>query len=149
MPAPILQGSRRIRRRPMAEINVVPYIDVMLVLLVIFMVTAPLLYQGVQIDLPQATAEPVPPQDREPVIVEVDSEGRYYLNVGSGGAEDPVDAQELVATVTAIMREQPQTPVMVRGDRSVAYGRVIEVMAMLQQAGVPEVGMMTQPPPEN
>lgn len=144
----IAAGTRRLRRRPMAEINVVPYIDVMLVLLVIFMVTAPLLYQGVEIELPKASAEPLPQKDREPVIVEIDREGRFYLSIGSQADDQPVSARELVVNVTAVMREQPQTPVLVRGDSGVSYGRVIEIMAALKQAGVPQVGLMTQPPAE-
>ncbi len=137
---------RRSRRRPMSEINVVPYIDVMLVLLVIFMVTAPLLYQGVEIDLPQSTAEPMPPQEQEPVIVEVDRDGRFYLSIGAQADDEPVSAEEVVVNVTAVMRAQPDTPVFVRGDGQVAYARVIDVMTALQDAGVPQVGLMTQPP---
>ena len=131
----------------MAEINVVPYIDVMLVLLVIFMVTAPLLYQGVEIQLPQSTAEPMQPQEQEPVIVEVDRNGRYYLSIGEQDDDEPVSAEEVIVNVTAVMRARPETPVFVRGDTGVAYGRVVEVMTALQQAGVPQVGLMTQPPP--
>jgi len=138
---------RRHRRRAMAEINVVPYIDVMLVLLVIFMVTAPLLYQGVEIQLPQSTAEPMQPQEQEPVIVEVDRNGRYYLSIGAQDDDEPVSAEEVIVNVTAVMRARPETPVFVRGDTGVAYGRVVEVMTALQQAGVPQVGLMTQPPP--
>lgn len=129
----------------MAEINVVPYIDVMLVLLVIFMVTAPLLYQGVEVDLPQQSAEALPQQNQEPVIVEVDSEGRTYLNVGET-PEEPISARTLITTVTAVRRRRPDVPVLVRGDKNVDYGRVIEVMARLKQAGVPQVGLMTEPP---
>ncbi|AUB77870.1 MULTISPECIES: protein TolR [Spiribacter] len=129
----------------MAEINVVPYIDVMLVLLVIFMVTAPLLYQGVEIDLPQSSAEPMPPQEQEPVIVEVDQQGRYYLSVGEQDDDQPVSAEDVVLNVTAVMRARPDTPVFVRGDGDVAYARVIDVMTALQRAGVPQVGLMTQP----
>jgi len=132
----------------MAEINVVPYIDVMLVLLVIFMVTAPLLYQGVDIDLPQSSAEPLPPQDQEPVIVEVDRNGRYYLSVGEQADDEAVSARDVVVSVTAVMRARPDTPVFVRGDGDVAYARVIDVMTALQRAGVPQVGLMTQPPAE-
>jgi len=144
----IAAGTRRLRRRPMAEINVVPYIDVMLVLLVIFMVTAPLLYQGVEIELPQAGTEPLPQEEREPVIVEIDREGRFYLSIGSQADDEPISAREVVVNITAVMREQPQTPVLVRGDTDVPYGRVIEIMAALKQAGVPQVGLMTQPPAE-
>lgn len=136
---------RRSHRKPMAEINVVPYIDVMLVLLVIFMVTAPLLYQGVEIDLPQSSAEPLPPQDQEPVIVEVDEAGRYYLSIGEQADDEPVSAREVVLNITAVMRARPKTPVYVRGDGDVAYSRVIDVMSALQRAGVPQVGLMTQP----
>ncbi len=136
----------RPRRRPMAEINVVPYIDVMLVLLVIFMVTAPLLYQGVEVELPRASAEPLPPQDQEPVIVEVNRSGEFFLSIGTQADNEPVSAEEVVLNVTAVMRTQPNTPVFVRGDGDVAYGRVIAVMTALQQAGVPQVGLMTQPP---
>ncbi len=130
----------------MAEINVVPYIDVMLVLLVIFMVTAPLLYQGVEIELPQSSAEPMAPQEEEPVIVEVDRNGRFYLSIGAQADDEPVNLEEIVVNVTALMRAQPQTPVFVRGDANVPYARVVNVMTALQQAGVPQVGLLTQPP---
>ncbi len=130
----------------MADINVVPYIDVMLVLLVIFMVTAPLLYQGVEIELPQSSAEPMPPQEQEPVIVEVDRNGRFYLSIGAQADDEPVNLEEIVVNVTALMRAQPNTPVFVRGDGSVPYARVVNVMTALQQAGVPQVGLLTQPP---
>ncbi|WP_369691934.1 protein TolR [Spiribacter salilacus] len=140
-----MQG-RRTRRRPMSEINVVPYIDVMLVLLVIFMVTAPLLYQGVEIELPESTADPLPPDDREPVIVEVDKNGRLYLSVGDQPDDTPIRIEEIIQNVAAIMRAQPDTPVYVRGDAEVPYARVMTVMTALQQAGVPQVGLMTQPP---
>ena len=136
----------RQRRRPMAEINVVPYIDVMLVLLVIFMITAPLLSQGVKVELPQASAEPLPPDALEPLVLTVDAEGLYYLNVGGGGEEVPVDLETLLARVAAVLKHKPQTPVMVRGDRHVDYGRVIEAMVVLQAAGAPNVGLVTEPP---
>ena len=111
------------------------------------MVTAPLLYQGVEIQLPQSTAEPMQPQEQEPVIVEVDRNGRYYLSIGPQDDDEPVSAEEVIVNVTAVMRARPETPVFVRGDTGVAYGRVVEVMTALQQAGVPQVGLMTQPPP--
>ena len=130
----------------MAEINVVPYIDVMLVLLVIFMITAPLLSQGVKVELPQASAEPLPPEALEPLVLTVDAEGRYYLNVGGAGEEVPVDLETLLARVAAVLRHKPETPVMVRGDRHVDYGRVIEAMVVLQAAGAPNVGLVTEPP---
>lgn len=147
MPSPTVMSSRRHRRRLLAEINVVPYIDVSLVLLVIFMVTAPLLYQGVKVNLPQASAEPIPPQQDEPIIVELDRDGNYYLSIGENpGAA--LTSVSLLAKVAAVMRQQPKTRVLIRGDEQVAYGKIVEVMARLQQAGVPQVGLMTQPPAE-
>lgn len=143
MGAPI--GARRVRRRPMADINVVPYIDVMLVLLVIFMVTAPLLYQGVEVNLPQATADPVPPQDQEPIIVEINRAGELFLSIGEQADDQPISLNEVVNNVATVMNAQPDTPVYVRGDAEVAYQRVIEAMSALQNAGVPQVGLMTQP----
>mgnify|MGYP001105421173 CR=1 FL=1 len=143
MGAPI--GARRVRRRPMAEINVVPYIDVMLVLLVIFMVTAPLLYQGVEVNLPQATADPVPPQDKEPIIVEINRAGELFLSIGEQADDQPISLNDVVNNVSTVMNAQPDTPVYVRGDAEVAYQRVIEAMSALQNAGVPQVGLMTQP----
>ncbi len=143
-PLPAANAARP-RRKPMAEINVVPYIDVMLVLLVIFMVTAPLLYQGVKVDLPEAAADPVPQPEGEPLIVEVDADGRYYLSVG----EDPdaaLDGAELMSRVATVLGRSPGKAVLVRGDRNVPYGRVVELMARLKQAGVPQVGLLTQPP---
>jgi biopolymer transport protein TolR len=127
----------------MAEINVVPYIDVMLVLLVIFMITAPLLTQGVEVDLPQTTSEPLPAQQNEPIVVTVDKQGQYYLNIG----EQPnqvVDADGLQATVAKALNAKPQLQVIVRGDRSVAYGRVVTAMSLLKEAGAGKVGLVTE-----
>ena len=135
------------RRRPISEINVVPYIDVMLVLLVIFMITAPLITQGVKVDLPQAPAEVLDASDSEPLVVKVDAEGRYYIETGDP-EEEPLDAQLLLARASAILRNRPGVTVLVRGDRSVPYGDVVFVMGLLQKAGAPSVGLMTQPPPE-
>ncbi len=129
----------------MAEINVVPYIDVMLVLLVIFMVTAPMLTQGVKVDLPQAATEPLPPDEKEPLVVSVDANGSYFLNVGEGSGE-PIAAETLVARVAAVLQHQPGTQVLVKGDRNAGYGMVVGVMALLQQAGVSSVGLMTETP---
>ncbi|MEX0730607.1 MAG: protein TolR [Aquisalimonadaceae bacterium] len=135
---------RRSRRKPMSEINVVPYIDVMLVLLVIFMVTAPLLYQGVEVDLPQESAEPLPQQEQDPVVVTVTGAGEYMLSIGAD-PDEPISAEEITDLVSRIMRNNPQTPVLVRGDRNVAYGHVLTAMSTLKDAGVPQVGLMTQP----
>lgn|SRR5690625_4266454 len=144
MAGPISSSSmtRRRGRRPMSEINVVPYIDVMLVLLVIFMVTAPLLTQGVVVDLPQASAAPLDSKDIDPLIVGIQADGSYHLSIEQ---EREVSLEEMLTMVAAVMRQKPQTPVLVRGDKNVAYGRVVEAMAQLQQAGVPQVGLMTEP----
>lgn len=140
--------QQRKRRRLLAEINVVPYIDVMLVLLVIFMITAPLLTQGVKVDLPQASAQPVEtPENLEPLLVNVDAQGRYYLNVGEA-SDQPIAADDLFAKVAAVLRRKPSTPVFVGGDRNVSYGAVIEVMALLQEAGAPSIGLITKTPPQ-
>ena len=138
----------RIRKKPMSEINVVPYIDVMLVLLVIFMITAPLLSQGVKVDLPQVASEPVEAEEKEPLEVTVDKEGLYYLNVG-GDEQIPIDAETLSQRVAAVLRRTPQTPIYVRGDTEVDYGAVVEVMSLLQKAGAPSVGLLTEPPTGN
>ena len=137
-------AKQRIKKKPMGEINVVPYIDVMLVMLVIFMITAPLLNQGVDVDLPQADAEPMDDQQQEPLVLSVDAEGRYFLNVG-GDPEAAIDGDTLVLRASAVLRQRPKTPVLVRGDTKVDYGRVVAAMALLQQAGAPKVGLVTEP----
>ena len=129
----------------MADINVVPYIDVMLVMLVIFMVTAPLLTQGVSVELPQADAEPVPEPDNEPLVVSVDAAGNLYLNVGDA-PDKPVDSETLVGNLSAVLRRQPGKSVLVRGDHSVDYGAVVAALVLLQQAEIPKVGLVTEPP---
>ena len=129
----------------MAEINVVPYIDVMLVMLVIFMITAPLLTQGVKVDLPEATAEPLDAEQQEPLVVTVDAEGSLYINVGDA-PETPVAAETLVQNVSAVLRRRKDKTVLVRGDHAVDYGAVVAAMVLLQQAGVPHVGLVTEPP---
>jgi biopolymer transport protein TolR len=131
------------KRRPMSDINVVPYIDVMLVLLIIFMITAPLIQQGVEIDLPQASANPMPPDQHEPVIVSVDKQGEFYLDIGDEPAK-PIDAQLLVNRVAAVRQLKPNVPVLVRGDRDVGYGRVVDAMVLLQKAGIEKVGLITE-----
>ena len=127
----------------MSEINVVPYIDVMLVLLVIFMITAPLLTQGVKVDLPQAEAEPIARSEAEPLVVSVDHAGDYYLNYGED-QDQPVAPEILAARVSALVRHRPGVPVLVRGDRNVAYGDIVVLMSLLQRAGVPSVGLITE-----
>ncbi|MBM2829546.1 MAG: biopolymer transport protein [Gammaproteobacteria bacterium] len=136
---------QRIRKRPMSEINVVPYIDVMLVLLVIFMITAPLLSQGVKVDLPQAPSQPLPQSEKEPVIINVDAAGSFYINYGEN-QDKPIAPADLINRVNALLKYQPGIPVFIGGDQNVPYGRVVELMALLQGAGVPSVGMITEPP---
>ncbi|MDT8451332.1 MAG: protein TolR [Gammaproteobacteria bacterium] len=133
---------RHRKRRAVAEINVVPYIDVMLVLLIIFMITAPLLQQGVEIELPQASANPLSSEQKEPVILTVSKTGEYYLNVGEH-VKEPISEEVLVHRVAAVVKYQPDTPVLVRGDRNVDYGSVTHAMVLLQSAGVEKVGLMT------
>ncbi len=136
-------ARHRIRKRPISQINVVPYIDVMLVLLVIFMITAPLLKEGVKVELPRAGAEPLPAGGARPLIVSIDREGRYFVEPGPAAPLAPAALQTRVA---AWRRLHPGTPVLVRGDARVAYGQVVAAMALLQQAGVADVGLMTRPP---
>lgn len=136
---------KRTRKKPMSEINVVPYIDVMLVLLVIFMVTTPLLTQGVAVELPQASSEPVQDLHKEPLIVTVDIDGNYFVSIGDD-QDKPIDHALLVQRVAAVMQYKPGTPVLVRGDAQVNYGKVVVAMALLQKAGVPNVGLLTEPP---
>ena len=135
-----MEPYRKRRKKLMSEINVVPYIDVMLVLLVIFMITAPLLSQGVKVELPKAAAQPVDSQDRETLVVTVDREGRYFLD------DRRITSEELSRKVAAILRVRPQTPVLIRGDRQSNYGEVVRAMTLLQSAGAPSVGLLTEPP---
>lgn len=134
------QGRRR--KRLMGEINVVPYIDVMLVLLVIFMVTAPLLQEGIQVELPKTAAGQVSTDNLEPFILSVDADGQVFLNEEE---QTPATAEEIRLKAAAVLRHQPQTPFLVRGDASATYAEVILAMSMLQQAGVPNVGLITEP----
>lgn len=141
--------KRRERKRPMAEINVVPYIDVMLVLLVIFMVTTPLLAQGIKVNLPHATAEAIAPKSQAPIVVSVDAQGDYYLNIAKnpGVPLDAVTLQNQVASELQLAKQQGQTrQVLVKGDQSVDYGKVVQAMVLLQQAGADTVGLVTQQP---
>lgn len=145
MHGPFNRGGRR---KPMGEINVVPFIDVMLVLLVIFMITAPMLTQGVQVELPQVTSEPIEAdEEREPIIVSVDREGQYFLSIG--GEEMDVELDELGERIIILLDRQPGTPVMVRGDRYVPYGEIVTLMSTLQVAGVANVGLISEPPPRD
>ncbi len=132
----------RKRRKLNAEMNVVPYVDVMLVLLVIFMTTAPLLLQGVELELPKATAKVIPQKSEPPIIVSIDKSGNYYLNI----LDDPkqaISADYLTVRVAAELQRTPERALLVKGDKSVDYGTVVQAMALLQQAGAESVGLMT------
>ena len=131
-------------RRLMGEINVVPYIDVMLVLLIIFMITAPLLTQGVKVSLPKAGAEPLEAQQLKPLVLSIDRQGRLYLNIG-GDPRTALDSQTVAARAAAAMRGNPERAVLVKADAAIAYGRVVEAMVILQQAGAKQVGLVTEP----
>lgn len=138
--------NRMGRRQPMNEINVVPFIDVMLVLLVIFMITAPMLTQGVDVELPQVTSEPIDSsENQDPIIVSVDASGQYFVSLG--GDETQVDLDELSQRVIILMERNPGTQVLVRGDRRVPYGDIVTLMGTLQVAGVANVGLISEPPP--
>ena len=136
--------TRRHKRKLKADINVVPYIDVMLVLLIIFMVTAPLLSLGVDVELPQAKAKPIE-QQKDPVVVTVTADGAYSLKLESADPE-PIDAATLQAKLAAFVKQNPEVPVFVAGARDADYATVFDTMVLLQQAGVPRVGLMGQPP---
>ena len=131
------------KRRLMGEINVVPYIDVMLVLLIIFMVTAPLLSQGVKVELPRADAEPIKNESEEPFVVTVDAGGNYYLNDDEGKI---ASAGEIERQARSVLRRNPDAPFLVRGDGATAYSHVVRAMVLLQAAGVKSVGLVTESP---
>ncbi|CAB1277451.1 protein TolR [Candidatus Nitrosacidococcus tergens] len=134
------------KRRLISEINIVPYIDVMLVLLVIFMITAPMLTQGVKVELPQAKAEIVEtPDNLDPVLVNIDAQGQYYIDIGNT-KEQPITSDDLFNKISIVLNHQPNTPVFVGGDRRVSYGKVVKLMALLQQAGATHVGLVTESP---
>ena len=132
-------------RRAVAEINVVPYIDVMLVLLVIFMATAPLLMQGVEVDLPKANSTPVSDSDAEPLIVSIDAEAKLYLNLGASD-DQALSIETVRQRVATVLKRNPDKAVMVWGDASVPYGEVVSLMSELQAAGAPSVGLVTEAP---
>jgi biopolymer transport protein TolR len=141
-----MAAAHKGKRRLMGEINVVPYIDVMLVLLIIFMITAPLLTQGIKVDLPKAAAEPLPQQQNEPpLVLSIDAQGQLYLNVGATPRQ-AISEQTLLVRVTAALRRAPERAVLVNGDQAVNYGRVVQAMVLLQQAGARKVGFQTDPP---
>jgi biopolymer transport protein TolR len=138
--------NKKLRKSPIAEINVVPYIDVMLVLLVIFMITAPILTQGVTVDLPKAASEPLKAADRDPIIVSVNRMGDYFLNIHTN-PDLPIAPQALLVRVAAeleLARQSGQAlNVLVKGDQGVEYGKVVSAMSLLKQAGASQVGLLT------
>ena len=133
------------KRRAVSEINVVPYIDVMLVLLIIFMITAPIVQQGVEVELPKLAANSLPPEQQEPVILTVSKSGDYYLNIGDD-LKKPVTDEVVTQRIALVLKQKPQTPVLVRGDKDAYYGAVTTAMVLLQSAGVEKVGLMTEQP---
>ncbi len=137
------------RRKPMSEINVVPYIDVMLVLLVIFMATAPLLTQGVVVDLPQAPSEPIEDTESDPLVVSMRADGAIFMNLGMQDADDEgtrVTVFSLAEQAGKIIRARTDVPVYIKADHALDYGEVVKVMTVLQQAGAESVGLITDPP---
>ncbi len=140
----MMQVHQRKKKRAVAEINVVPYIDVMLVLLIIFMATAPVIMQGVTVDLPQADSQPLSEEMKVPVVASVDATGRYFLDIGDSHKET-TDLVDLAGQVAQYLRIHPDSPVVVQGDAKVPYESVVQLMAALKEAGVPTVGLMTEP----
>jgi len=136
--------ARKVKRPPMSEINVVPYIDVMLVLLVIFMISTPLLTQGVKVDLPQQETQNLELEQSETIIAKVDKSGNFYLTIGTG-KEESVSGESLIEQVRLVIAEKPKTTVLVAGDEASGYGQVMNLLALLSRAGVPDVGLMTKP----
>lgn len=133
------------KRQLMGEINVVPYIDVMLVLLIIFMVTAPMLTQGIKVELPKAGAEPLDPAEgNDPLILSVDADGNLYLNVGDD-EDKPLEPERIVKLAAVVLKRNPETPVLVKADFRVAYGDVVTAMVLLQRAGAQKLGFLTDP----
>jgi biopolymer transport protein TolR len=135
----------RKRRKLAHEINVVPYIDVMLVLLIIFMITAPLLTQGIEVDLPETVADSLATSD-EPVTLTIDAKGRYFIDIGEATGK-AVSDDELIRRVRAVLKRNPAQMILIRGDTAVDYGRVAYGMSLLQQAGASKIGFASDPMP--
>ena len=136
--------SKKFRNRPLAEINVVPYIDVTLVLLVVFMITAPLLMQGVKVELPKANSTPMETKENEPFIISIKADGTFWID--EKGTNKIETLTTIKSQVSKVLRQSPETPILVWGDGQVAYASVVELMSELQHAGAPSVGLVTQPP---
>ena len=138
--------ERRRRRKQMAEINVVPLIDVMLVLLIVFMITAPLITQGVKVDLPQADAEPVESSEELTLVVSINAEGNYFISLGEEEEPESVPLEKIQEDVSKILSQNPSVPIFLEADSSVSYGLVMNLMAALTNAGSDNVRLITQPP---
>jgi biopolymer transport protein TolR len=134
---------KRTKRKLVAEINVVPYIDVTLVLLVVFMITAPLLMQGVKVELPVANSAPLDKQKQDPLIISIKSDGTYWID--ENGTNIANSLSFIKDRVAKVLRQKPNTPVLVWGDTAVDYGSVVDLMSELQIAGAPSVGLVTEP----
>lgn len=135
----------KVKKKLKAEINVVPMIDVMLVLLIVFMIAAPMMTQGIKVELPKAAADPVDTKEDEPITVSIKQDGSYYIEAG-GDAEKARPLAEVKSIVSKILAEKPNTLVFVQADRRVQYGSVVELMAELKTSGAPSVGLITEPP---
>ena len=136
--------SKRAKRKLVAEINVVPYIDVTLVLLVVFMITAPLLLQGVSVELPNANSAPLDKKQQDPMLVSIKADGSYWID--TQGENTSQSLSVIKERVSKVLRQKPETPILVWGDTRVDYGKVVDLMSELQLAGAPSVGLVTEPP---
>ena len=140
----MLTEKMRPRRRMLADINVVPYIDVMLVLLVVFMVTAPLMTQGIKVDLPSAEGSAIE-QQQEPIVLSVDSQGQYFVNLGDEKAAKTLD--EIGKMVKAVRLQKPNIPIFLEGDTGASYGDIAGMLGYMQSINVDNVGLVTDPRP--
>lgn len=134
------------KKKLVAEINVVPYIDVMLVLLIVFMVAAPLLMQGVQVELPSADSTPIESKDQDPIIISIKADKKLFINLDADNGHREESLEKIKELVGKILRQEPQKPVLIWGDAAVPYGEVVRLMSELQKAGAPGVGLVTEPP---
>jgi len=141
--------NRPRRRKQMAEINVVPLIDVMLVLLIVFMITAPLITQGIKVDLPQADAEPVESNEEVTLVVSINDEGNYFISLGAEEDPQPVPLERIQEDVMKILNQNPNVPVFLEGDVSINYGLVTDLLSTLAAAGAGNVRLITRPPATN
>jgi biopolymer transport protein TolR len=147
-----MSTTRRKRRKLMGDINMIPMIDVMLVLLIVFMVTAPLITQGIKVDLPQADAEPIQEDEEATLVVSINAEGEYFISLGVTDPEnpEPVPLELIGENVAKILEANPAVPVFLEADDTITYGVVASLLSTLGRAGAEGVQLITQPPgPEN